>query len=39
MADVGVDPKACTAMCHDKRELKPSAKVNHTPQRGTHTAF
>lgn len=38
MADVGVDPKACAAMCHDKRELKSSSKVNHTPQTGTHTA-
>ena len=29
MADVGVDPKACAVMCHDKCEQKASAKVNH----------
>ena len=34
MADVGVDPKACAAMCHDKRELQSSSKVNHTPRTG-----
>lgn len=38
MADVGVDPKACAAMCHNKREVKLSAKANHTPLRGTNTA-
>jgi hypothetical protein len=38
MADVGIDPKACAAMCHDKRELKSSAKVNHTPRTGTQSA-
>jgi hypothetical protein len=39
MADVGIDPKACSTMCHDKRELQSSAKVNHIPRTGTHTAF
>ncbi len=28
MAGVGVDPRGCTVMCHDKREQKSSAKVN-----------
>ena len=29
MGDVGVNPKGCTVMCHDKREQKVNAKVNH----------
>jgi hypothetical protein len=28
MADVGVSPKSCTVMCHDKRDQKASAKAN-----------
>ena len=38
MADVGLDPKACAAMCHDKRELNTSAKVNRALQTGAHIA-
>ncbi len=38
MADVGVDPKACAVMCHDKRELKSSSKLDQTPRTGTQTA-
>jgi len=39
MADVGVDPKACAAVCHDTRGPGSSAKVSHSPRTGTHTAF
>jgi hypothetical protein len=31
MADVGVNPKGCTVMCHDKRDQKVSAKTNKVP--------
>jgi len=30
MGEVGLDPKGCTVMCHDKRDQKTSAKANKT---------
>jgi hypothetical protein len=30
MADVGISPKGCTVMCHDKRDQKISAKTKKT---------
>ena len=31
MADVGISPKGCIAMCHDKRDQKVSTEAQRTP--------